>query len=126
MRFFYLFLSLLSLINSNKIIKNVNLPSCRNCKFFTPSHHNSNFNSPFHNCEKFGEKNILTGDIEYKSASYCRKDEQKCGEQGKYFEQEPNLKFKMFKHFAVSSLPNALTLIVLCLALIVVTLKNTK
>ena len=86
--------------------------------------YNSNFNSPFHNCEKFGEKNILTGDIEYNSASYCRKDEEKCGKQGKYFEQEPNLKFKMFKHFAVSSLPNVLSLIILSLALILVTLKK--
>jgi hypothetical protein len=84
-----------------------------------------NFNSPFNNCEKFGEKNIFTGDIDYESASSCRRDETKCGEFGLYFELEPNIKLKIFKHFAVSKLlPNALSLIILSISLIGISLKR--
>ena len=82
------------LLNSKKIIKNMNYPSCRNCKFFAPNYY-LNFNSPFNNCEKFGEKNIFTGDIDYESASSCRRDETKCGEFGLYFELEPNIKLNV-------------------------------
>ena len=90
MRYLYLFFVF---VNSEKFIKNIDVNPCRNCIYY-----NSKSNIELSKCKKFGEKNILTGDIEYNSASYCRKDEQKCGEQGKYFEQQPNLKFKMFKN----------------------------
>ena len=37
------------------------------------------------NCYKFGIQNLITGTIEYEPAAFCRKDETKCGENGKYF-----------------------------------------
>ena len=36
-------------------------------------------------CYKFGIQNLVTGTIEYEPAAFCRKDETKCGENGKYF-----------------------------------------
>jgi len=118
---FYLYF--FTLINGEQIIKNINFPSCKTCKFFTPSNKFS-FDSKYHNCEKFGEKNIFTDEIEYKSASLCRSDEKLCGESGKYFEKEPYLRFKIAKHYTGSMLPNFLSLILLCLTLILITLKK--
>ena len=118
---FYLYF--FTLINGEQIIKNINFPSCKTCKFFTPSH-KFPFDSKYNNCEKFGEKNIFTDEIQYDPASLCRKNEKLCGESGKYFEKEPNLRFKIAKHYTVYMLPNFLSLILLCLTLISITLKK--
>lgn len=74
-----LFISLFAnKVNANPIIKNNNIPACRNCKFFTPINYNQ-FDSDMNRCAKFGEKNIITGEIDYEFVSSCRKNEEKCG-----------------------------------------------
>jgi hypothetical protein len=95
----FLFFSILSknLIKGTPIIKNNHIPACKNCKFFTPMHYND-FDSHTNLCQKFGEKNIITGKIEYDFVSSCRKDEEKCGLEGKVFEEEVNLGVKKIKH----------------------------
>jgi hypothetical protein len=84
-------------INGTPIIKNNHIPACKNCKFFTPMQYND-FDSDMNRCEKFGEKDIITGKIEYDFVSSCRKDEDKCGLDGKLFEEEVNLDIKKIKH----------------------------
>lgn len=79
-----------NMIHSNPIIKNNNIPACRNCKFFMPKYYNQ-FDSDMNRCVKFGEKDIITGKIEYDFVSTSRKDEAKCGLKGKEFEEEDNL-----------------------------------
>ena len=94
MRIIYL---LLSLVNCEKIIRNVNFPACKNCIHYKPTAYTT-FASELNKCEKFGDKNINTDEISYDYADTCREDETKCGIEGKYFEKEKNMNMKIAKH----------------------------
>ena len=96
---------LLSMTNSEKIIKNFNIPACRNCIYYKPNTLYGGFTSPFNKCTKFGEKNIITGKITYNYADDCRNDEAKCGKEGKYFEEEKNIRMKVLAYRVASNLP---------------------
>jgi hypothetical protein len=98
MRLIYLLFFLSNSIYGDRIIKNINIPSCKNCKYYMPSITNFEFTSTFNKCEKFGEKNIITDKISYKYADYCRTDETKCGMDGKYFIEEENIVYKILLH----------------------------
>lgn len=102
---------LLQFVSSERIIKNFHIPSCKNCKFFKPSFTNSDFTSTLNKCEKFGEKNIITDEITFKYADLCRSDESKCGKEGIYFEEEPNIDLKILKHTFVYNFPNLLIIL---------------
>ena len=93
---------LLSLLKSGKIIKNNNFPSCKNCIYYKPTNYND-FLSTFNECEKFGEKNIITDKINYNFADSCRSNESKCGMEGNFFEKEKNLHMKMCKHWIIKN-----------------------
>jgi len=122
MKIFYIFF--FTLANSEKIIKNINLPSCKNCRFYKPVYTTNDFTSYLSTCEKFGEKNIFTDEITYGYASASRNSENKCGEEGKYFEPEKNIDLKIFKHKMVTSLlPNTLALFLLAFSLFLATIK---
>lgn len=82
----------------SRIIRNTNIPSCANCVYYKPTTFNNEFASNYNKCEKFGEKNIITNKIKYDYADLCRLDEDKCGPKGIYFEEEKNIKWKIFKH----------------------------
>ena len=70
---------------SGKIyIRNKTLPICSNCLHFVE--HTNNYpydpiprNEQYGKCKKFGELNMITGDIEYDLASNCRLNDSKCG-----------------------------------------------
>ena len=94
----------LPLIRGDKIIQNINLPSCRNCMYYKPSTYND-FSSSLNRCEKFGTKDIISDEIDYDFASYCRKDEDKCGKDGKYFVIEENLPAKIIRHSMAKNWP---------------------
>jgi hypothetical protein len=89
MKFRYL---LLSSNLSGKIIKNIEVPSCKNCIYYKPSKHGIDFSSTMGRCSKFGEKNIITDEIIYEYADKCRQKESLCGKEGKYFEKEDELR----------------------------------
>ena len=74
---------------SSNFIKNVGLKVCQNCKFFKPRD-SLEYKYTLSECTKFGEKNIITGDITYIYASTCREDEKKCGKLAKHFEDQPD------------------------------------
>lgn len=86
------------------IIKNANLPSCRNCVHYTPPNY-SEYSSDLSRCKYFGTKCIQTDEINYDFASHCRRDEEKCGLEGKYFEEEKNVELKIFTHSFTKNLP---------------------
>lgn len=86
---------LLSMCAPNKIIKNIDVPSCKNCIYYEP--YNGDFSSSISGCKKFGEKNIITDEIKYEYADLCRKNDEQCGFKGKYFYQEPNMNIKKIK-----------------------------
>jgi len=80
--------------SSEKIITNFNVNPCVNCVFYKPSPFRK-FGSEFSKCEKFGDKNIITGEITYFYADSCRNNQYKCGVEGKYFLQESEFKLKL-------------------------------
>lgn len=91
MKFLYLFL-FFSFANSEKFIKNIIMNPCKNCVYF--KQHSI---LPFSQCEKFGEKNIISNEIIYDYADTSRKHESKCGIEGKYFEKDKDLNLKLKK-----------------------------
>jgi hypothetical protein len=99
-----IYILLLSLSVSATKIKNINVPACRNCIFYKPDVYGDEFGSPYSRCEKFGEKNIITNEIKYDFAEDCRKDETKCGIQGRYFD-ETNSELKMLYYRWKKNLP---------------------
>jgi hypothetical protein len=102
------------LADSEKIIINKYLPSCRNCIYYEPSKIDKDFSSSyFSKCNKFGEKNIITDKIEYNFADGCRRDETKCGREGKFFEKEENINMKILKHNIVRNIPNILMVFII-------------
>ena len=90
---------LLSFVVSSKIlIKNTNLPACRNCIHLIPRSFSNDYASSFSKCSKFGEKDIITDKIDYDYAEQCRRDEMKCGEEGNFFEKDHLVEYKVIKH----------------------------
>jgi len=108
---------LFGVINSEKIIKNGHLPSCKNCVYYKPSILNGEFTSPYNKCLKFGEKNIITDEITYTYADACRRDENKCGELGIYFEKDRWIKLKLLRYKIVTNLPAILILVTIILSI---------
>jgi len=102
---------LFSIVSGSPIIKNSNIPACRNCIHYKPSFYNNEFTSSYNDCKKFGEKNIITDEITYNYADSSRNDESKCGKEGRYFVEEKNIKFKIFSYKFVSNWPNWLIIL---------------
>ena len=69
-------------------IKNAYIPPCVHC-----IHHKTENNE----CMRYGVKDIVTAEVIYEDARDCRRDENKCGYNGLYFEPLSNLKFKMLE-----------------------------
>jgi len=84
-------------IKNIKYIKNYDKPNCINCKHYITETYND-FNSKNNKCCIFGTKDVNSGDITNEYVSECRKDEEKCGIDGKYFEKQNNIYFKKLKH----------------------------
>jgi hypothetical protein len=99
------------LVRCEKIIKNINIPTCRNCIHYNPNPA-FEYTSSFSKCDNFGEKNIVTDEIKYDYVDSCRRDESKCGNEGKYFLEDPNLNMKIFR-FTLKKNTNIYILIIL-------------
>jgi len=117
-----LLFSSVNIIQSKSVIKNINLPSCKNCVHFQPYNSGFEFTSSLGTCNKFGVKNILTDKIKYDYADACRQDENQCGKEGKYFEEEKNLHLKMFTHKIIAFSP--LILFFFCITVLLIPLNN--
>lgn len=80
-------------------INNVNYPECKNCKYYKPDSL-FDYRSSLNKCKYFGKKDIISGKILYDYADLSRKDENKCGIEGKCFEEDDDdvdLKIILFK-----------------------------
>ena len=105
MKIIYLLFTLINTFNCDKNIKNIDLPACKSCIHYKPSLYNNDFTSTFNKCNKFGNKDIITNEIRYDFVDSCRNNESKCGLEGKYYEEEKNLKLKILKHNIISNFP---------------------
>ena len=108
MNFKYLVYFLPSLVQSERIIKNINIPACRNCIHYQPDPFYNDFTSLLNKCNKFGDKNIVTDKITYDFADQCRNDQSKCGKEGKHFVEEPNINMKILKYSLLKNMPYAI------------------
>lgn len=116
---------LFGLAQSERIIKNINIPACKNCVYYQPKYYNSDFTSPLNRCSKYGYKDIITDEITYDFADLCRKDENKCGEKGKSFEEEKNINLKILKYKISSNMPHiALLCFPLYITILTILLKQ--
>jgi hypothetical protein len=73
----------------NQFIKNVELPVCKTCVHFKPYDANE-LNYNLGTCGKFGNKDIVSGEIKYVFAKSCRIDDDQCGKNGTHFESKNN------------------------------------
>lgn len=78
MKLLFLF-NYLFIFKDSNIINN-NLPPCSRC-----IHYKNSFNNRLGKCTKFGQKDIITGKINYEYALDIRSDENKCGLKGNLF-----------------------------------------
>lgn len=83
---FRLFSLMCSAPSSKNFIKHGNMPTCSTCKFFIRYANGGVENSEFARCKLFGEKDLVSGVIKHKFASFCREDTLLCGPTGRYFE----------------------------------------
>jgi hypothetical protein len=80
---------------SNFIIKTKT--PCVNCKNYVKYKHATLYDEIYDwepklgICSKFGKQNLVTGVIEYDSALLCRRNESKCGKEGRYYEDKYNI-----------------------------------
>ena len=98
---------LFCMANGEKIIRNMNKKSCKDCIYFKPGL----LGYGLEKCEKFGTKNIITNEITYEFAESCRNDENKCGEYANFFEPE-NEAIKLIKLNIFTSTPYGFIILV--------------
>ena len=109
---------LLCASNTDKIIKNMHIPACRNCVFYKSDPSSIQFASTFNRCEKFGEKNIVTNEIRYDYADLCRTNESKCGQKGLHFKEENNIVGKIIKHKILVFSPFIFPMVIVILSML--------
>jgi len=109
--------------NINIKIKNFEKPICINCKHYIIETYND-FSSSNNKCCIFGNKDIYGGKISYDYVSECRKDEEKCGIEGKYYEPEYNLICKKMKHNIMRNYLYYYSFIAVLLQIFVILIKN--
>jgi len=89
---YILYFFIVNSMASPKII-NLDKPLCKNCIHFIP-YKGYEYNNNFSKCKFFGINDIINGEIEYDYTDVCRRNEFKCGTEGKYFKLEENFKIK--------------------------------
>jgi hypothetical protein len=79
-------------------IRNSDSPICSNCKYYKPSYTYSEYEQKTGHCKLFGEVDIVSGEVSYDSIYMCRRDENKCGFDGKLYEFDEWKTIKVLKH----------------------------
>lgn len=81
----------------DRFILNKDKPICKNCAYYIPYKFPkiTEDSIKIAKCVKFGRKDLISGKIKYDHVDVCRKDENRCGEYGKYFiEKNKNIWFE--------------------------------
>ena len=92
-------------------IRNMNLPLCKSCIHFSPEVLNGSFTSHFTKCNKFGNKDLVSGQINHEFATSCRNDETLCGIKANYFKEDPNIKIKIARYNFLNYLPKKIIIV---------------
>ena len=100
------------LIVCSATIKNNQYPTCQNCNNYRPNL----LSHSLLKCSQFGNKNVITGDITYDYADLSRMNSEKCGLEGKYF-NETSLSFKALQIAFIHNLPNTVVMVIIFLSI---------
>lgn len=107
--FHLLYLLLVVTGQSNKIkIQNSQFPSCKNCIHYCPSIFSNDYT--FSKCNNFGTKDMITDEIEYDFVDSCRKNEDQCGKEGKYYVKDKYINTKLGIYTLIRNIPNISTI----------------
>jgi hypothetical protein len=68
-----------------QVIRHIDAVICSKCAYFSKHKHSIILSK----CTKFGEKNLISGNIHYPYARDSRENDGLCGEQGRYFTHIP-------------------------------------
>lgn len=84
------YLPLYFFLQSKPDIKNIDYPNCKDCIYFKKDPHplDESLRYTFSKCEFFGEKDVVSGKIEYRYTSSCRIFDSLCGKEGKYYKEK--------------------------------------
>jgi hypothetical protein len=68
-------------------IKNFRLPVCKQCVYYLKNDEKDDPNkiSDYDKCMKYGEQNVVTGEIRFQYADFARKQELQCGMSATHF-----------------------------------------
>ena len=55
----------------------------------------------FNECALFRERDVVTGEIVYRTAAGCRRDETRCGIEGKHYQLSDRDNFKANKRYVI-------------------------
>jgi hypothetical protein len=69
-------------VSKTQFIKNIKVPVCNDCYYYVAS------KLKIGKCMKFGEKDIITGKINYENALHTRVTENMCSIKANYFEKK--------------------------------------
>ena len=97
---------------SNQTIKNINVPSCKNCIYYKQIPLDMDFTSTYNKCAKFGTRDVVTDTITYDYADLCRNNESKCGHEDKH------IGLKVVKHTVISTTLNVLIILIPVLTIV--------
>ena len=80
-------------VGAKRFIVNNVKPACKNCKYYIPYKFPviTEDSIKIAKCVKFGKKDLVTCKITYDHVDVCRNNENRCGENGKYFTPLKNL-----------------------------------
>jgi len=87
--------------HKNSIIQNHDLPGCTRCIYYKPVV-GFPFVSALSECTKYGLRDAVTDKITYIQVGSCRGNENRCGKEGKHFEEEPYPGIIKIRHFTKS------------------------
>ena len=74
------------IIHNKQFIINGNVPKCKDCVFLNTGDLVVEGDKYYlSRCNLFGTANLVSGEIAYDFAEFCRKDENQCGKTGKHF-----------------------------------------
>lgn len=79
---------LLALCKLPRFIKNKELPACVDCIHYIDYELQDpydRYDNRYSKCKNFGEKNIISGQIDNLYTKICRESKDLCGNSGKYF-----------------------------------------
>ena len=76
-------------------------------------------------CSRFGTVDLVTGKESYEYASSVRRDENKCGESGKYFEKN-NFKFITVPYYFLLDFWPILVTLAFSITLTAIQIKTTR